>query len=192
VRPETTSNDTVVIEAPASATRRHPAVAALAALALPALIAAAGCGGDGADGARSGPQERSDRQDEVARRGAEVMPFDLEATTHHFEPTGDGLVQTVVADDPGDTEQVELIRAHLAEEAERFSRGDYGDPETIHGEAMPGLRELEAAAGAVTVDHESLDDGARLTFTTDDPALVDALHRWGEAQVADHGHHAEP
>jgi glycosyltransferase involved in cell wall biosynthesis len=27
--------------------------------------------------------------------------------------------------------------------------------------------------------------------STDEPRLVDALHRWGEAQVTDHGDHAE-
>jgi len=55
---------------------------------------------------------------------------------------------------------------------------------------MPGLAELEAGADSVTVTFEDLVDGARLVFTTDDPGLVDALHRWGEAQTTDHGAHA--
>ena len=36
-----------------------------------------------------------------------------------------------------------------------------------------------------------LPDGARLTFSTDDPDLVNALHRWAEAQTTDHGEHAD-
>jgi hypothetical protein len=150
------------------------------------LLVVGGCGGDDDAG-----DDGSPRQEEVAERGAEVMPFDLEATTHRFEATPDGLVQTVVADDPGDAEQVELIREHLTSEAERFRGGDYRDPAAIHGESMPGLAELEAGAGSITVDYQPRDDGARLTFRTSDPALVDALHRWGEAQTADHGRHAE-
>jgi hypothetical protein len=147
--------------------------------------AAAGCSSGSDDDSASG------RQDEVARRGAEVMPFDLEATTHRFEPTDTGLVQTVVADDPDDAEQVELIQQHLTDEAARFETGDYRDPARIHGDEMPGLAELQAHPDAITITYADLPDGARLTFTTDDPALVDALHRWGEAQTTDHGSHAE-
>ncbi len=154
-----------------------------------ALSAVAACGGDGGDGGDEASR-LADRQAEVAERGADVMPFDLDATTHRFDPTATGLVQTVVADDPADTTQVELIRGHLAEEADRFRRGDFGDPAAIHGHDMPGLAELEAGADAVTVAIDDLDDGARLTYTTDDPTLVDALHRWGEAQTMDHGTHA--
>nr|BFE78375.1 hypothetical protein GCM10020093_009760 [Planobispora longispora] len=56
-------------------------------------------------------------------------------------------MQTVTADDPADASQVRLIREHLTEEAARFGRGDFGDPASIHGERMPGLRELSAATG---------------------------------------------
>jgi hypothetical protein len=132
-----------------------------------------------------------DRQAEVAERGAEVMPFDLDATTHRFEPTDDGLTETVVADDPSDGDQVALVQTHLIEEADRFRDGDYGDPASIHGEDMPGLATLEDRADAITVVVDLLSDGARLTFSTGEADLVDALHRWGEAQVSDHGDHAE-
>jgi hypothetical protein len=150
-----------------------------------AAIAVMACSDDGADG------RLADRQAEIADRGAEVMPFDLDATTHRFEPSDTGLVETVVADDPSDTAQVQLIRDHLAHEADRFARGDYRDPAAIHGSRMPGLDELEAAAPSVTITVEDLTDGARLVFATDDPQLVDALHRWGEAQTTDHGAHAD-
>jgi len=131
------------------------------------------------------------RQDAVADAGAAVMPFDLDATTHRFEPTADGLVETVYADDPDGSANIRLIRDHLVEEEQKFERGNYGDPETIHGDEMPGLAELEAAAADVDVTFEETPDGARLVFRTDDPALVDALRRWGEAQTVDHGEHAD-
>lgn len=75
------------------------------------------------------PQEA--RQEEVAQRGAAVMPFDLEETTHVFEKTQTGGVQEVVADDPNDTEQVALVRGHLEEEAAAFRRGDLSDPALV-------------------------------------------------------------
>jgi hypothetical protein len=132
------------------------------------------------------------RQAEVAARGAEAMPFDLDRTTHRFEARPWGGVQTVVADEP-DAEQVELVRAHLREEAERFSRGDFDDPMAIHGMEMPGLAELRAgaAAGRVEIGYSEVATGARLTYRTNETALVAALHTWFRAQVSDHGSHAE-
>jgi hypothetical protein len=165
-----------------SADRPAPGVAALGlVLALPLALAVvpAACGDAGG------------RQAEVAERGGEVMPFDLDATTHRFTPVGDGLVQTVVADDPGDADQVALVRAHLAEEAARFAAGDYGDPAAIHGDDMPGLAALEAGAAAVEVTYADVPGGATITYATADPALVEALRLWAEAQVMDHGSHAE-
>ena len=119
------------------------------------------------------------------------MPFELDAITHRFEPSDTGLVETVVADDPSDIDQIESIREHLEHEADRFGQGGYGDPAAIHGHDMPGLAELEAGAESVAITFDELTGGARLVFATDDPDLVDALHRWGEAQTTDHGTHVE-
>ncbi len=135
------------------------------------------------------PQEI--RQEEVAEKGAQVMPFDLEKTTHVFEKTETGGVQKVVADDPNDAEQITLIREHLEEEAAAFRRGDLSDPSEIHGEEMPGLEDLEAGAERMDIRYSDLPDGAKIEYETSDPALVAALHHWFDAQVSDHGDHAE-
>ncbi len=132
------------------------------------------------------------RQEEVADRGAGVMPFDLEETTHVFEATGSGGVEKVTADNPTDTEQILLVREHLREEASKFSRGDFSDPAEIHGEDMPGLKELEAGVEGIDFRYAELPNGAQIEYVTDDPALVSALHRWFEAQLSDHGEHASP
>ncbi len=160
---------------------------------LPALVA---CGPSGPDGdeAPAGAGAAADREAEVAGRGAAVMPFDLDATTHRFEETDDGLVQTVVVDvpdAPGGDDQVALVREHLSAEAESFARGDFGDPATIHGDEMPGLAALVAGAAGVEVTYTDVRAGGRITYVSDDPALVTALHLWGDAQVTDHGGHAE-
>ncbi|MGW2288106.1 aspartate carbamoyltransferase [Streptomyces phaeochromogenes] len=143
-----------------------------------------------------GPQQdsgegRPGRQEAVAERGRTVMPFDLEETTHHFTPTETGGIQDVVADQPDDAQQVSLIRTHLQQEAKAFSQGDFGDPAQIHGDGMPGLTELEDGYKRIDVRYQQRPDGATLTYTTEDSALVDALHDWFEAQLSDHGEHAE-
>lgn len=168
--------------------RTIPRASAVAA-AITLGLAFASCGGD--DDVTAGESTEPNRQDEVAERGADVMPFDLDATTHRFIPSDDGLVETVTADDPNDTENVELIREHLMSERDRFRAGDYGDPAQIHGGDMPGLLELEAGAAEIDIVYGELADGARLTFASDNRKLVDALRRWGEAQVTDHGVHAQ-
>jgi len=154
--------------------------------AATALTLIAGCG----NGSGPSPQASASRQQEVADRGAAVMPFDLERTTHRFAKAPDGGVQTVTADDPADTTQISLVRQHLQQETERFRRGDFADPARIHGDAMPGLAALRNAAGRIAVDYTEVTDGARITYTTTDPALVAALHAWFDAQVSDHGSHA--
>src|SRR5262245_15083733 len=114
------------------------------------------------------------------------MPFDLEATTHHFEPDPGGLTQTVVADDRTDADQVALVRSHLRDEADRFARGDFDDPAHIHGDAMPGLADLRAGYAAVDVSYADVPAGGEITYRTSDAVLVQALHDWGSAQIMDH------
>lgn len=94
----------------------------------------------------------TERQAEVARRGAEVMPFDVAKTTHVFTKTDRGGTQRVVAKDPADAEQVRLVRAHLHEIQAQFRSGDFSGPAHIHGETMPGLAELKGSGlGAVAI-----------------------------------------
>ncbi|MGZ3100654.1 aspartate carbamoyltransferase [Streptomyces sp. H72] len=140
---------------------------------------------------QEGANGKTGRQEAVAERGRTVMPFDLEETTHHFTPTKAGGVQDVVADQPDDVRQVNLVRTHLQQEAKAFSQGDFGDPAQIHGDSMPGLAELEDGYKRIEVRYRERVDGATLTYTTEESTLVDALHAWFEAQLSDHGDHAE-
>jgi hypothetical protein len=127
------------------------------------------------------------RQEEVARRGADVMPFSLDATTHVFDASKTGGRQHVTVDDPSDDEQIDLIRGHLKEEATAFARGDFGDPATIHGDEMPGLAELRAGHERINVRYGDLPGGAQITYSTSDPALARAIAAWFQAQLSDHG-----
>ena len=132
----------------------------------------------------------SSRQEEVATKGAKIMPFDLEQTTHHFQPLENGGLQMVTVKDPSNSTQIALIQTHLKEEAEKFHRGDFSDPAKIHGENMPGLAALQTSAQHINIQYTALPNGAQIRYSTKDPALVMALHQWFAAQRADHGHHA--
>jgi hypothetical protein len=133
------------------------------------------------------------RVDEVARRGAEVMPFSLEQTTHIFTKTEKGGLQQVIVKEIPNTEQVKLIQAHPSKISREFAQGDFSDPARIHGEDMPGLAELKKAKpGEITVEYKELSNGAQISYATDDPALIKAIHRWFDAQLSDHARHAIP
>lgn len=171
-----------LVESNPSSTRRRQRVMLLVGVIT--LLALGGCNLERTHVAHSSESEQ--RQAEVAERGAQVMPFDLNLTTHQFTTTPDGGVQAVVANNRSDTKQIQLIRDHLQKEAEKFAAGDFSDPATIHGEDMPGLAQLQAGSDRINVKYELLPNGARLIYSTTDPALVAALHKWFEAQRSDH------
>jgi len=134
--------------------------------------------------------EIAQRQSEVAEIGSLVMPFDLERSTHVFEKTEFGGVQIVSSDD-GDQAQIRLIRSHLAEEASRFARGDFHDPEMIHGEDMAGLHALVTGHDRLSITYSDVHLGGEIRYSSEDGALIEAIHAWFEAQVRDHGDHAQ-
>lgn len=135
----------------------------------------------------SSPAAAQTTQEHVHRMSSSVMPFDMSKTVHIFRMTESGGVQQVMAKDPADGDQVELIRRHLEREAERFRHGDYSDPAALHGADMPGLEELRTGAADIRVSYANLPAGAEITFETSDLHLLTAIHRWFGAQLSEHG-----
>lgn len=166
--------------------RRAPNAVNLVAVAVVMAVGVVACSA----GSDELTTSTTDRQQVIAERGSEVMPFDLDATMHVFTPTDDGGVQEVVAEDASATDQVRLIRDHLAEEAEHFARGDFSDPARIHGDDMPGLAVLAAAHDSLEVSYADVPAGGRITYVSTSPEVIAAVHDWFAAQVADHGDHA--
>lgn len=131
------------------------------------------------------------RQQAVAEKGAMVMPFDVHDSTHVFVKTAGGGIQQVVAKDGGDKGLISAIRTHLSMEADRFGKGDYSDPMKIHGMDMPGVQYLsQVKPGQIAILYRELPTGAEIAYTGKDPASVDAIHKWFDAQLSDHGRDA--
>lgn len=132
----------------------------------------------------------AERLAQVADHGHHTMPFNLEKTQHVFSKTAHGGIQQVLVKDASDQEQVRLICQHLSDISEGFKRGDFSKQRYIHGNDMPGLEELAAANGGVRFDYRPLPNGAEIEFSAEQASLVDAIHRYFNAQLSDHGHHA--
>lgn len=130
----------------------------------------------------------SARQAEVSTRGADVMPFELQATTHLFSKTRQGGVQQIIAKNPQDKKQIRFIRQHLQEIADQFIKGNFSGPAHIHGAAMPGLLALKKAQpGQIRITYQNLANGGQIQYATTSAPLVAALHQWFDAQLSDHG-----
>ena len=97
------------------------------------------------------------------------------------------------AKDPSDTGQITLIRKHLSMISKEFAQGNFSAPASIHGSNMPGLAELEKARpDQLRIEYQELPDGAQIEYSSDAPGLVEAIHRWFDAQLADHAGYALP
>lgn len=126
-------------------------------------------------------------QEHVHQMAPGVMPFDMSKTLHIFKMTESRDVMRVIARDPGDADQVALVQQHLRREAENFQRGNYADPAALHGQDMPGLKDLRAGAARIHVSCATLPAGAEITFQTTNLRLLTAVHRWFGAQLSEHG-----
>ena len=131
----------------------------------------------------------AERSNEVYQRGSQVMPFEQNQTKHTFFPNSNGGTQTVTVNDSANFQQIKLIRLHLKEEAQKFARGDFSDPATIHGAEMPGLKTLQGQGEKLNVQYKQLPDGASLIYSSDDEEIITALHQWFVAQNQDHNGH---
>lgn len=138
------------------------------------------------------PSPETHRVEQVREASKDVMPFDMGATQHVFRKTDTGGIQSVVTRAPN-ARQTELIRQHLRRITDQFNARDFAGPAHIHGASMPGLEEMRASRPAdLSVAYSDIDGGGQITYVAKTPGLIDAVHRWFDAQVADHGADAQP
>lgn len=94
----------------------------------------------------------------------------------------------MLAKNPGDMEQIRLIRMHLEDIATRFHQGDYSGPAQTHGEEMPGLAQLKAAkAGEITTLYTNVANGGQIEYFAKRPEPIAAIHEWFDENPREEG-----
>ena len=131
------------------------------------------------------------RQHMIHERSPMVMPFDMDKVTHYFIKNDSGGILRIKTKEISDTIQTALIQSHLKKEYTLFSNADFNDPKTLHGINMPGLKTLSESKGKFNVEYENLSNGAQIVFSSNDSEVINAIHKWFDAQIKDHGSDAE-
>ena len=53
---------------------------------------------------------------------------------------------------------------------------------------MPGFAELrKSRLGQLDDEYKEIANGAEIIYSSEEPALIDAIYRWFDAELADHG-----
>jgi hypothetical protein len=119
-------------------------------------------------------------------RGAHVMGFDQQRTTHHFYLYPDGGAIDVSANDPNDQADIQAARAHLPHLAKMFGEGDFSAPVLAHATNVPGSAELARLKDRLSYHYEETPRGGRVNIVTADPEALAAFHTFLRFQIADH------
>lgn len=123
---------------------------------------------------------------QMNHRGAQVMGFDQEKTTHHFLLFEDGGAIDVSAKDMTNKTDLEAIRAHLPHIAMKFGQGDFAAPALVHATDVPGTKELATLKDKVSWTYAETPAGGRVDILTTDPAALSAVHAFLKYQIEDH------
>jgi len=147
-------------------------------LALVAILAAVSTAGM--------PHTSSQHHEAVDRRGAQVMGFDQQKTTHHFLLYEDGGAIDVAVKDASDTTSLDAIRSHLPHIATMFADGRFDAPMLVHDVAVPGTAEMTRLKDRVRYQYVRTANGGRVDITTSDPDALAAVHRFLRFQIDEH------
>ncbi|HEY6375756.1 MAG TPA: hypothetical protein VIX90_09570 [Edaphobacter sp.] len=123
---------------------------------------------------------------DMRTRGAHVMGFSQETTTHHFVLTFDGGVIDVRANDVKDTKSRDEIRMHFQHISRMFTDGDFKDPMLVHATNVPGIVAMKQQKDALHWDVVETTRGAKIVITADNKPALDALHAFLKFQIEDH------
>ena len=127
-----------------------------------------------------------DHAADMNTRGAHVMGFSQQNTTHHFVLTFDGGIIDVRANDIKDTESRDQIRTHFRHIAQMFTAGDFIDPMLVHATNVPGTAAMKQHKDDLHWDLVETPRGAKLVVTADNKPALEALHDFLKFQIEDH------
>ena len=123
----------------------------------------------------------------LEHRGASVMGFDQGQTVHHFSLFRDGGAIDVVVKDPGDTKNLDAIRAHLPHIAVMFGEGDFDAPMVVHdSKNVPGTAVMATRKRHIRYDYVQIPNGGRVNIVTTDREAVEAVHEFLRFQIHEH------
>jgi hypothetical protein len=123
---------------------------------------------------------------EVNARGEAAMGFSQTATTHHFQLTHDGGRILVEVKDPGDAQNRESIRRHLAHVARMFAEGHFDTPALVHARTPPGADALARLKADIVYTYEETERGALVRIHAKSPEALAAVQRFLRFQIEDH------
>jgi hypothetical protein len=121
------------------------------------------------------------------QRGAMVMGFDQNRTTHHFVLFTDGGAIDVSVTDPADTRNRDAIRSHLPHIAMMFGEGTFDAPMLVHdSKNVPGTKLMTERKGLIRYQYVETTNGGRVNIVTSDPDALAAVHAFLKFQIAEH------
>src|SRR5687767_512461 len=103
---------------------------------------------------------------DVNARGAHVMGFDQDKTTHQFRLHADGGAVNIFVKDAADTASRDAIRSHLPHIASMFGAGDFNAPMLIHDTKVPGTDAMAKAKDRIRFVYVETPQGGRLDLIT--------------------------
>jgi hypothetical protein len=132
------------------------------------------------------PKGKTSAHCTMMQHGEKGMGFSQTQTSHHFFLKNDGGSIQVEANDALDTNNRDLIRAHLAHIALAFAAGDFSDPLAVHDQVPSAVPILQQLKGAITYTFEQMPRGGRVRIHTNNPRALDAIHDFLRFQVSEH------
>lgn len=124
--------------------------------------------------------------EQMNKRGDQVMGFDHTKTTHHFLLQELGGSIEVTANNSEDVESSEQIRMHLKHIAKMFAEGNFDAPMLIHDQTPPGVPVMQKLKGEIKYNFEEIDRGAAVRISTKNPIAVKAIHDFLRFQIKEH------
>jgi hypothetical protein len=119
-------------------------------------------------------------------RGAHVMGFDQDKTTHRFLLHPDGGAIDIAVMHAGDTANRDAIRAHLPHISQMFADGNFSAPMLIHETNVPGTAQMAALKNRIRFRYVETPGGGRVDIITTDAEALKGVHEFLRFQIRDH------
>jgi hypothetical protein len=129
---------------------------------------------------------KPDPHAEMNARGAQVMGFDQDKTTHRFLLHPDGGAIDIAVRNAGDTANRDAIRAHLPHISQMFGDGNFSAPMLIHDTNVPGTAQMAALKNRIRFAYVETAGGGRVDIITTDAEALKAVHEFLRFQIRDH------